>query len=193
MKKLYYVYNKSRQKEHDLMKFLINKFSDIEHINSSFDLRSMIKTELVEIEPIIEFLTEDTFLPKKRKNDCILYLETLNLTEIRPFKSINSISVDFTLELNEGTTFIEFHEKQHKSLSVGRLEKIYDTQNNEYFVPRFLVRFLRDIWRWQNLDNFKIIWYDWFICNHLNVNELTSHGKYEFCLPQSFTFKNFGI
>ncbi len=194
MRKLFHVYNKGRKKEHAFLEFLEIKFPDIEFLNEKFFLTNFIKTEFIEIEPVIEFLAKDKFLPEKRKNLCVSHLEKLNLKEIKPFKSINNISVDFTLISDERTIFFELHENQHKSLSVGRPERIYGEQNNEYFVPRFLVRLLRDIWRWQNLENYKIIWYDWFFSNYqdLSVNELISPGKYEFCFPNSFNFNNFG-
>ena len=71
--------------------------------------------------------------------------------------------------------------------------KIFDIDGNPIFVPRYLVRLLKDIWRWQNLSNFKIIWADWFQLHSSELVDLLKQGKEEYGFNNTFQFKNLGI
>ena len=69
---------------------------------------------------------------------------------------------------------------------------IYDLKGNPIPVPRYLQRFLRDIWRWKFLSNYKIVWFDWFKVNPLfPIQELISDENYEYSLEGMFRIADF--
>jgi len=70
--------------------------------------------------------------------------------------------------------------------------KIFDTNGTPILVPRYLVRLLKDIWRWKNLNNYKIIWADWFQLHSSELIDLLEHGKQEYGFENTFQFKNLG-
>lgn len=111
--------------------------------------------------------------------------------ELRIAESITKMSVDYVIKNGNEKFYIEFHEKQHRSLSVDRPTPIFSRDLVEYRIPRFLQRFLRDIWRWKYLDNYKIIWFDWFEVNSNTKIDFLSKGKNEYYLSGKFSFDNF--
>lgn len=147
------------------------------------------------IAPIIESLKNDKYLPKKRAQNCIDVLRQIKLNHERVvvFESESKISFDFTIKTNSDLFFFEFHEDQHKELKVNRQSKIFDIHGNEILVPRYLQRLLKDIWRWKNLSNYKIVWADWFNSSSNLILDLLEKGRIEYGLKDTFQFKNLGI
>ena len=192
--KLYHSYNIRNKQEHAFLELILNKIPEIEYLNENYRLEKNKYDSSVKISPIIDSLRNDNYLPKKRKQSCIDVLRQirLNYEKVLVFESENKISFDFTIKTDNDLFFFEFHEDQHKKLKVNRQSKIYDFQGNEIFVPRYLQRLLKDIWRWQNLNNYKIIWADWF---NSSTNELLllDKGRIEYGLHNTFQFKNLGI
>ena len=191
--KLYHSYHKKRKQEHEFLEFLQNKFPDMNYINKNYRIEDNNYDSSIEIKPIIESLKTDILLPKKRKQICIDTLSELNQERIIVFESANKISFDFTIKSNGNLFFFELHENQHKTLSVSRKTKIFDSNRNPILVPRYLVRLLKDIWRWKNLDNYQIIWADWFQLHSSELVNLLEQGKEEYGFKNKFQFKNLGI
>ncbi|HRY34110.1 MAG TPA: hypothetical protein P5531_14185 [Bacteroidales bacterium] len=188
--KLFHSYNKDRKKEHEFLRFIINKFPDIEYINENYRFEESQIDSTIEVEPIIKGLKFDKFLPNKRKQICIDTLTNLHLEKVSAFESINNISIDFTIKANGINYFFELHEDQHKNLSVSRATKIFDLQGNMILIPRYLVRLLKDIWRWNNLTNYQIVWADWFEKHSNKLMNILEPGRHEYGLKNSFLFKN---
>lgn len=191
--KLYHSYHKSRKNEHLFLDFLHNSITDLDYTKENYRFRHGQFDSSIELKPVIKSLENDIFLPKKRKQDCINILLGLRQEKVRVFKSVNDISIDFTIEYESELHFIELHENQHKKLKDYRKKVIYSLELQPIYVPRYLVRLLKDIWRWQNLDNYKIIWTDYFSASSLNVSDLLIRGKAEYGLDNTFQFKNLGI
>jgi len=193
--KLYHSYNIKRKQEHLFLEFILNKFPEIDYLKENYRLVENKCDSSIEIKPIIESLQNDIQLPKKRKQNCINILQDIsnNHEIVVVFESVNKISFDFTIKTDSDLFFIELHEDQHKKLKVNRQSKIFDSKGNVIYVPRYLQRLLKDIWRWQNLDNFMIIWADWFSSSSSEILELLEKGKIEYGEVNTFQFKNFGI
>jgi hypothetical protein len=136
---------------------------------------------------IINRLESDEFLPNKRKIEIISILNSIP-HDILVIDSLSDISVDFSLEISSKLYFYELHESQHRTLSVKRPSRIYSLEGKVIFVPRFIQRFLRDIWRIKYLPNYKIIWADWFEKNHTNFIFNLNSDFVEYCLPDKFSF-----
>jgi hypothetical protein len=87
--------------------------------------------------------------------------------QVMVFLSLSQISCDVVI-INEGKPhYIEFHERQHRTLSIDRPRTIYDMSGESITVPRYVQRFLRDMWRAQNLRPFTIVWDDYFAAHGL--------------------------
>jgi len=188
--KLYHSYNKSRKKEHKFLSFLQEKYPDLEYINENYRLKENQYDSTIEIAPIVKSLQSDNFLPQKRKQICIDTLTNLHLEKVSIFESVNKISFDFTIESDGINYFFELHEDQHKKLKVGRSTKIFDTQGNTIQIPRYLVRLLKDIWRWNNLINYKIFWADWFEYHSNDFVNILETGSHEYGYENTFLIKN---
>jgi hypothetical protein len=183
---IYFKPHSSRIQEQIFFRFIIESISEFDHIENNFSLPSSLINELLNRDEIIELLEKDLLLPSKKIKTCIDELKKLP-NEIRIAESIAKISVDYVIIDKKEIFYIEFHEKQHRRLSVDRLTPIFSNDLTEYRIPRFHQRLLRDIWRLKNLSNYKIIWWDWFEENPKAKINFLSKGKSEFYLPNKFS------
>lgn len=184
------IYNKinvSRRKEKAFLDYLMSENTDCKHINLDKKLNSSLLNHTVNMVNLISQLRRNTTLSKLKRDRLIQELSKLPEI-IRVIKSINSISVDFVLIDGANVQYIEFHEKQHRNLSDKRIKKIFTTDFQEIEVPRYVQRFLKDIWRFENLENYKIVWWDWFERN-TNYNNLLIENKKEYYLEGKFRFE----
>lgn len=184
------IYNKtniSRKKEKTFLDYLISENVGCKHIDLDKELNISLLNRTVNTVNLITKLRQNTTLTKLKRNRLIQELSKLP-ENIRVVKSISSISVDFVLVDGENIQYIEFHEKQHRNMS-GKIPKdIYDENLEIIKVPRFVQRFLKDIWRYENLENYKIIWFDWFEQNK-DYNNFLTENKKEYYLGGKFRFE----
>jgi hypothetical protein len=184
------IYNKtniSRKKEKTFLDYLISENVGCKHIDLDKELNISLLNRTVNTVNLITKLRQNTTLTKLKRNRLIQELSKLP-ENIRVVKSISSISVDFVLVVGENIQYIEFHEKQHRNMS-GKIPKdIYDENLEIIKVPRFVQRFLKDIWRYENLENYKIIWFDWFEQNK-DYNNFLTENKKEYYLGGKFRFE----
>lgn len=183
---IYFKPHLKRIQEKIFFRFIAESISEFKHIESNFSLPSSLIDGLLNRDEIIDLLEKDLLLPSKKISTCIDELKKLP-NEIRIAEKIANISVDYVITSKQEIFFIEFHEKQHRSLSVDRLTPIFSKDLSEFRIPRFLQRLLRDIWRLKNLSNYKIIWWDWFEENPNAKIDFLSKGKSEFYLPNKFS------
>jgi hypothetical protein len=87
--------------------------------------------------------------------------------QVRVFITPSQISCDVVIVDESKPHYIEFHERQHRTLSIDRPRTIYDMSGETITVPRYVQRFLRDMWRAQNLRPFTIVWDDYFAAHGL--------------------------
>ncbi len=187
---IYFRPHSSRIKEQIFFNSIKEAVPEAKHIQENFSLPCSLIGGLLNRNEIIELLESDSLLPSNKIKICIEELKLLP-KELCIAKSIANMSVDYVISNGNEKFYIEFHETQHRSLSVNRSTLIFSKDLVEYRIPRFLQRFLRDIWRWKYLDNYKIIWFDWFDANPETIIDLTSKGKSEYYLSNKFSFKDF--
>ena len=187
---IYFKPHSSRIPEQKFFNFIRTSLVSANHISEDFALPLNFKDTLLDRDEILTSFETDVLLSAKRKKICISSLIKLP-AEIRISESISSLSIDYAIQEKGKTFFIEFHELQHRKLPDDRLKPIFSNDLEEFRVPRCLQRFLRDVWRWKYLDNYKIIWLDWFEQNPKAKIDFTTEGKNEFCLAGKFSFEKF--
>lgn len=188
------IYNKtniSRKKEKAFLDYLMSEIVNCKHINLNKKLNSNLLNSTVNTTNLIKQLGHNTTLTELKRNRLIQ--ELFKLPEnIHVIKSMSSISVDFVLIDGKNIQYIEFHEKQHRNMSDNRPKEIYDENLEPIKVPRFVQRFLKDIWRFENLENYKIVWWDWFEKN-TNYKNMITEPNQEYYLEGKFSFQNIGV
>ena len=178
MKKIYFKPHPKRNLEKEFFKYLT--FGErYEHISENYSLPPSYIDKLIDTTQLKLAIDRNLQIKSHKKIDLISSLDTLP-RKVRVAKSIKEVSVDFVIEENCNITFIEFHEKQHYRLSDKLLRLIFSVDYERLEIPRFLQRLIKDVWRWQYLPNFKIVWHNWF--------DLNKHAKLSFELDQSQEF-----
>ncbi|OMP29694.1 hypothetical protein [Mangrovimonas sp. DI 80] len=182
----YTIYNNVRSnqlKELSFLNWLCNNLDAPEVIKEHFPLNDSLASKTLKPLEIAKKIQKNHFIPLKKKANCIRTLLQLP-KEIRLVSSIKGITVDFAIVSNGQVQFIEFHEKQHRSLSNQKPSNVYTLEGDIIKVPRYLQRLLRDIWRMKYLPNYKVVWYDWFeLSNNIDI---FNTNKVEFALQGNF-------
>ncbi len=145
---------------------------------------------LISTRGLLACLNADCCLPTVKRQECIDLVRTLP-AQIRVAIELFRISFDIVVEQNGQPYYWEFHEQQHRSLLDGREKSIYGLNGEEYRVPRFLQRLVRDVWRVQAFPDFTIVWYDWFKTYKQSYKPVLSSGFREYRLPSQFSFEAF--
>jgi hypothetical protein len=138
------------------------------------------------------FLQDNPHLPSKFYK-LLSELKKIKYHHINVYRPNYPISCDIILHRETKKHFIEFHEEQHRNLKDNRLQKIYSADyKSTIIVPRYVQRFLRDIWRTQNMQPLTIIWSDWYD-KYKEVPESFFHHKNltEHHLKNTFSFAHF--
>ena len=188
MVNIYFKQYSNRKKEIAFFNYLKNNIKgNINHINYNYSLNKDLIDKTLNVENIIKQVNNYDKFTTFKKEKIIFELDKLT-KEVLVANCIDNVSVDFVIENNETLQLIEFHEKQHKVNSDKRLKPIYGINNKRNETPRFIQRLLKDIWRFENLDNYKIVWWDWFEKNN-NYKGLLSEKKKEYYLQNSFSFE----
>lgn len=189
MKTIFFKLRSDRKKEIAFFQFLTEKLEYFEHVNENFLLSEHLLNKPLCISKVIRALELNNKLSTIKMQKTIQALSILP-EKVMVARKIEEVSVDFTIKEDNHVHFIEFHERQHRYLSVSRLTSIYCLNNSKYQIPRFTQRLLKDIWRWENLPNYKIVWWDWFDKNKdtLNIEELLSNNKMEYFINGKFSF-----
>lgn len=189
MKTIFFKQQANRKKEIAFFNFLKKQLGNIEHVNENFLLPASLLNNYINITNVISALETNIALSVMKREKAI---EALSILPDKVFvaRKIEEVSVDFAIVENNRLYFIEFHERQHRHLSDSRIKSIYCQSNNKYQIPRFAQRLLKDIWRWENLSNYKIVWWDWFDKNQntLHMEELFSNYKSEYFINGKFSF-----
>jgi hypothetical protein len=184
------VFNKphsSRVREGEFLAALLSAHTAV-HVSENFALARGAIERHVDTKQLSQVLREDRYLPNGRRQRLIEVLSKLPekvLVTLDPKK----ISFDFVIVRGTEQYFFEFHEKQHGALTVDRPQNVYDLAGQAYVVPRFVQRFVRDVWRAQNFPDYTIVWHDWFARHReQQVGELL-RGFHEYHLPGTFSFR----
>lgn len=189
------VYNKpnANQKAELLFQYcLLSKLPNFTHKNETYQLSEReFLNPFINVRKLEKSISSFSNITLNKKTALINVLNKLP-DKVKAAEKLNLVSVDFVLiDENNIKHFIEFHEKQHRNLSVSRLAYVCDEFQNRYSIPRFAQRFLKDVWRFENLPNYKIVWFDWFKKNrHFKIEEILLLGNMELYIENKFSFSN---
>ena len=187
MVNIYFKQYRNRKKEITFFNFLKDNLKNINHFDFNYSLDKELLDREINIEKVIKQVEKYNKFTAQKKEKIITELKKLP-NEIMVANCIDNVSVDFVIEQKGNLQLIEFHEKQHKINSDKRLKPVYDLKGKRYETPRFVQRLLKDIWRFENLDNLKIVWWDWFEKN-IDYKNLLNENKKEYCLTNKFSFE----
>lgn len=181
---LYYQPHQSRRREAAFIDAINKKLLPIAIVKKNYPLPAELENTPLITSDVLSWITSSG-LKEKRKGE-LLDMAKGWPDELLVSKSIKRISCDIVLICNNHPYYIEFHEEQHRTLSVTRPKKIYSVSGEPIIVPRYVQRLLRDLWRIKYLKPFTIVWADWFEVTG-TVPPL-NHGVNEYALPGAFRF-----
>ena len=184
MTEIYFKPYSNRKLELAFFNHLIGKLEDYIHIPEEYKLPPAMISKHLNTKTIFEKLEFDEKLSPLKKQRLLKVISKLP-DKIKVAETISKVTVDIVLVKNDNVEYIEFHEKQHRNISDSRLKPIFTTDNKRIEIPRYAHRFLKDIWRVEYLDNFKIVWWDWF---EKNQNYDPNNSKKEYSLSGKFSF-----
>lgn len=171
--------------------FLSIKFPNANFVYESYQVDNERLNNSIDTQELIMNLKNDFLLPENAKERCLEILGNCP-PYIRVANNPNNISFDFVITEDERVFYWEFHEKQHRNLTVNQDSYLYNAENNQRItVPRYLQRLIRDVWKVRYLKNYTIIWQDWFIQNCYNYQPELQLGFHEYFLPNKFSFGKF--
>ncbi len=161
MTKIYFKPYSNRKQEAVFFEKLTDNFEEYMHIKVDYELPSSMLSNYLDIRSITDNLRKDQKLSSLKRDRLIQVLNNLP-EKLKIAKKISNVSVDFTICDEKSIKHIEFHEKQHRNISDERLKPIFTPDNQRIEIPRYAQRFLKDVWRFKHLENYKIVWWDWF-------------------------------
>lgn len=192
MTKIYYNTRSNQEDEKTFIKELAKKFARPLLINDKYILEKEFINQELNVRKIEELINNSNLSINKKNKLLVTYFYKLP-DYIKVSRSISEVSVDVVIITESGARLIEFHEKQHRSLSVGRMTPIFSNITEPIMIPRYAQRFLKDLWRLKYLNDFQIVWWDWFYLNIDNAIELILNNpkKKEFHISGKFNFNDF--
>lgn len=181
---LYHQPHKSRTREAEFVQHL-QKHLPIKKVETAyFALPPDLATNTLNVR-LIEQSTKSCALTEKKKAELLIILASLP-DQIKVATTMKRITCDVVV-VNDGRPFFfEFHEEQHRDLTVSRPKHIFSVSGEKIVVPRFAQRFLRDVWRGQYLCPFTVVWSDWFAINQNSYVPSLIEGYAEYALPNKF-------
>jgi len=184
---IYYQPNKSRRRETAFFNHLIKYFPHAEIVSSAPSVTDDYPDRYVDSQQLVEQLERDVLLPERKRRNCIEVLKSSRQL-LRPS---SRITVDVIIEEDGTRSYWEFHEQQHRRLTITRNPKLYSSDGSFIEVPRYLQRLVFDVWRVQNLRPFTIVWYDWFKAHMDSFDPRLNDGFSEFYIQGKFNFGSF--
>lgn len=135
-------------------------------------------------------LAREDLLPERARTRC---MDELSLLSDRVFaaRGQSELTHDFVVETRDVTVVVEFHEVQHRRLTVKDPVPLYDDQGRRYLVSRSLQRLIRDVWRVDVVENLVIVWYDWFKQHGDSFRLPLTGGFHEYTVPGRFSLERF--
>ena len=181
----------SRKAENEFGRYLANALGT-ELTDQNCPLEKSALDMSVLRSDLFKSLSADNLLRAKKRQQCLEALDKLP-EKLFVTDCISRISCDFVVLRGQERFYWEFHEKQHRTLSVSRPKSVYGPAIQKFEVPRYLQRLIRDVWRIKALPNFTIVWDDWFAFNRPAFVPSLSKGFHEHYLPGSFSFGTFAL
>lgn len=188
---LFYQPHAKRVKEHEFGAFLAASLGcPLRPGAASIDADPASST--ISRRDLLTWLHSAVQLPARKREACLrLAGELPQRIAIGP--SGRSYGCDFAAVRAHEPFYWEFHERQHRTLSVSRPENLFSPRGEQIEVPRYFQRLVRDLWRIQTCKNLTVVWFDYFYEHATSFRPELAAGYRELSLPTKFSFGRFPI
>jgi hypothetical protein len=187
---IYYKPHPKRTREAAFHDALLKQFSDAVWRKENYLIPSAYLEKVVDAHQLIAWLEAETLLPSKKRQQCIQMLKG-GPQQLKVAVQVSRISFDIVVVADERAYYWEFHEEQHRKLTVARKSKVYTLDGTAVEMPRYLQRLVRDVWRTLYFRPYTIVWSDWFEASAATYHVALSDGFQEFYKVGSFSFRRF--
>jgi len=188
---IYHKPHSARRSEASFVQLLRGQFPEAIYRAENFPLPAESLKNPVHTAQLLAALETDALLPARQRTQCIELLRICP-PELAVALNPNRISFDLVVVAATESYYWEYHEEQHRRLTVTRPKQLYDARTHAPIpVPRFLQRLVRDIWRVQSFQPYTIVWKDWFGVHQYTYQPMLQAGLHEFALPGKFSFRSF--
>lgn len=184
---IYHKPHKDRVREAQFFTTLRGYFPNVKVVEQSFSIDRKSLDSLVNTEKLLAWLHADKLMPAAKRRKCLEILKSCP-PQLKVALDVSQISFDFVLVQNGQTYYWEFHEEQHRKLTVERIQMVFAPDGSPFHVPRYVQRLVRDVWRTLYFRPYTIVWSDWFAANHGTFRPLLSDGFQEFHKISKFSF-----
>lgn len=182
---LYYQPHSSRKREAQFVEHLIRTLPITTIHKSYFPLPESLVERAINIRAIERLVPASQLTPLKKKR---LLLELASLPdEIQIVNAMANMTCDVVIVAEGIQHYLEFHEEQHRNLTSKRQRHVLSVAAGRVTTPRFVQRLLRDVWRFQHMLNFSVVWADWFEANIHDYQPQLVSGNHEFAMNGKFT------
>lgn len=185
---LYYQPHASRKREAQFVEHLVRTLPIKVVKESYFPLPDTLTGFTVDIRAIETLVAASLLTPLKKQR--LLAVLAVLPNKVKVVNSMAQMTCDVVIVADGAPYYLEFHEEQHRNLTVARPNHVYTTAEEKIIVPRFAQRFLRDVWRGYYLRPFTVVWSDWFDSNMGSYMPNLSEGYKEYALPGKFMMQD---
>jgi hypothetical protein len=182
---VHYVPQKNRRREAAFFAAVMQAHRGSVHLAESCRLDARNLDHVVDARKLTHELRRDALLPMAKRIEAIACIEKLP-SRLRVALEPRQVTCDIVVKSDHDTFYVEFHEEQHRRLTVRRQSLIYSEGGETYYVPRFVQRLVRDVWRVEALRNVTVVWCDWFAQCSSGVAPRLSQGFQEFAVAGQF-------
>lgn len=188
---IYHKPHSQRNSELAFVEALQQRFPKANYRAENYPIAPSYLNKCVQTRHLLAALDEDEQLPPKPRANCRAILANCP-SELQITHDPKRISFDVVITDGVETYYWEYHENQHRRLTIDRTKHVYDGATGApIIVPRYLQRLVRDIWRLQYFRPYTIVWQDWFKKDRNSELLKLQSGLNEYVLPQKFSFITF--
>lgn len=190
MTTIYHLHNAKNVRETAFFNHFRSFFPNAAVVNEKAGIDSNALNLYVDKLKSTTALEDTTLLSSASKQKCYEALQHCP-QKMKVTLLTSRLSFDIVIKYSGRFYYWEFHEEQHKNLTVSRMKKVFSPSGASTEVPRFLQRLIRDVWRVEHFQPYTIVWHDWFAQNQNEYKPSLDEGLHEYSLPGKFSFKNF--
>jgi hypothetical protein len=188
---IYHKPHSARHSEASFVQALRRQFPDAHYRTENYPIAEQYLHKFVQTQSLLAALDRDQRLPLKQRTMCRSILAACP-PHLQVAHDPRRISFDVVMTMENAEYYWEYHESQHRGLTVTRPQQIYDAATGTAItVPRYVQRFVRDIWRLQYFRSYTIVWKDWFETHQTAYQPQLQSGFHEYVLPHTFSFRTF--
>jgi len=188
---IYHKPHSARQSEASFVHALQHQFPRAIYHAENYPIPASYLHKYVQTQQLLAAIDRDDRLPARQCVQCRAILADCP-PKLQVAHDPSRISFDVVITADGETYYWEYHEDQHRRLTVTRPQHIYDAATGAAItVPRYVQRLVRDIWRLHYFRPYTIVWKDWFETRQTTYQPQLQPGLHEYVLPQQFSFLTF--